>query len=106
MLRYPAFLLYFLLILASCSDLKKIAQVPAKNISAIKLLGQYEIPYNLQYNKTTVGGLSGIDYDVKNDQYYFICDDRSDVNPARFYTARIFITPEGIDSIRFINVAS
>jgi hypothetical protein len=106
MLRYPAFILYCFLILSSCSDLKKITQAPSTtNISSIKFLGQYEIPYNLQYNKTTVGGLSGIDYDVKNDQYYFICDDRSEINPARFYTAKIFITAKGIDSMRFINIA-
>ena len=106
MLRYRICLLYCFVILASCNDLKKISQPPANNISAIKLLGKYEIPYNLQYNKTTVGGLSGIDYDIKNDQYYLISDDRSDINPARFYTAKIFITPKGIDSIRFVNVAS
>jgi hypothetical protein len=106
MLRHPFFLLPCFFILASCSDLKKISQPPAKNISSIKLLGKYEIPYNLQFNKTTVGGLSGIDYDVKNDQYYFICDDRSDINPARFYTAKIFITSKGIDSVRFVHVAS
>src|ERR1700755_2432431 len=98
MLRYPTFLLYCFFMLASCSDLKKITPAQAQHISAIKLLGEYEMPYNLQYKKTTVGGLSGIDYDVKNDQYYFICDDRSDLNPARFYTAKIFITPKGIDS--------
>ncbi len=107
MLRSTSFLLFCFLMGSSCSDLKKIVQAqPARNISAIKFLGQYEIPYNIQYKQTTVGGLSGIDYDVKNDQYYFICDDRSEINPARFYTAKIFVTPKGIDSLQFVNVAS
>jgi hypothetical protein len=35
-----------------------------------------------------------------------ICDDRSDINPARFYTAQIFITPQGIDSVHFVGVAN
>ncbi len=56
------------------------------------------------YNNTVVGGLSGIDYDKKNDVYYFVCDDRSEKNPARFYTARIFFTPMGIDSVAFTDV--
>ena len=58
------------------------------------------------YNNTTVGGLSGIDYDKKNDLYYMVCDDRSDKNPARFYAARIFFTQKGIDSVVFKNVKS
>lgn len=32
------------------------------------------------------GGLSGIEYDGKLDQYVAISDDRSKINPARFYT--------------------
>jgi len=56
------------------------------------------------YNNTSVGGLSGIDYDAQHDLYYMICDDRGDKNPARFYTARIFLTGKGIDSVVFTGV--
>ncbi|MGG9963859.1 esterase-like activity of phytase family protein [Ferruginibacter sp. SUN106] len=105
MFRSSVFLLCSSLLVLSCSNLKKIAVAPqAENISAVKLLGEYDIPYNLNYKNTTVGGLSGIDYDAKNNVYYMICDDRSDINPARFYKARIFITPNGIDSIQFVGV--
>lgn len=90
-------------LLFSCSSTQKIRQVTS-NIKSIKLLNVYEVPFNLKYNNTTVGGLSGIDYDVKRDQYYLISDDRSEKNPARFYTAKIFITPKGIDSIAFTDV--
>ncbi len=62
------------------------------------------MPYNLLYNKTTVGGLSGIDYDSKHDRYYLISDDRSAINPARYYTAKIYLAEKGIDSLRFISV--
>lgn len=100
---YKKLTLPCLLFLCSCAGTKKITQ-PASSISAIKLIGQYEIPYNMAYNKTTVGGLSGIDYDRSGDQYYFICDDRSDKNPARFYTAKIYLKPGGIHSIAFTGV--
>ena len=83
---------------------KTTASSSYKNISALKFLGEYDIPYNLKYKTTTVGGLSGIDYDVKHNLYYLICDDKSEKNPARFYTAKIFVTKKGIDSIRFTDV--
>jgi hypothetical protein len=86
---------------------QKINRLPlAEDIKALKFLGEYVIPFNMQYKNTTVGGLSGIDYDAKNNLYYLICDDRSDKNPARFYTAKIFITKKGIDSMRFTGVTN
>ena len=69
-------------------------------------MGGYEVPYNQQYRGTTLGGLSGIDYDPKTKQYYLICDDRSQINPARFYTAKINFTQQGISNIEFVNVTT
>lgn len=89
--------------LFSCTASKKTAQV-STTISSLKLLDTYEIPFNLKYKNTVVGGLSGIDYDAKNDCYYLISDDRSDKNPARFYKASIFISSKGIDSLVFTDV--
>ncbi len=51
-----------------------------------------------------VGGLSGIDYDAKNNTYYLISDDRSAKNDARFYSVKIHFTDRGIDSIELIDV--
>ncbi|CAN5734897.1 esterase-like activity of phytase family protein [soil metagenome] len=91
----------------SCSPAKRSTSSPTKtSISSFKLLGEYDIPYAFSYNSTTVGGLSGIDYDATNETYYLISDDRSAINPARFYAARIFITSQGIDSVRFTAVKS
>lgn len=73
-------------------------------ISGLKLLGEYDVPYNLKYNNTTVGGLSGIDYDAAKKVYYLISDDRSAINPSRFYTAKVQISSKGIDSVYFTNV--
>jgi hypothetical protein len=101
----PALLLFFFISLfSSCSNSKKlIRQAALQNITAIKFLGGYHIPHNLNFKNSTVGGLSGIDYDAKHHLYYIICDDRSEREPARFYTAKIFISAKGIDSMRFID---
>jgi len=92
-------------VIFSCSSSRNFRPVqPAADIKSLHLLGVYEIPYALSFNNTTVGGLSGIDYDQKKNLYYFICDDRSSINPARYYTAGIFISQKGIDSLKFISV--
>ncbi|HEV8514448.1 MAG TPA: esterase-like activity of phytase family protein [Cyclobacteriaceae bacterium] len=96
--RFSKSIVFFLLLISSsghCQTSKGI------NIRSLKFIGEYDIPFNLIFKETTVGGLSGIDYDKKNDLYYFICDDRSAINPARFYSARIKITEKGIDTIAF-----
>src|SRR6185369_4371135 len=87
---------FFLLIYSSGN-----CQTKNIKIQSLKFIGEYAIPFNLKFKETTVGGLSGIDYDKKNDLYYFICDDRSAINPARFYSAKIKITEKGIDTVVF-----
>ena len=82
-------------------------KVSDKNtIGALKLLGEYVVPHNEPYKGTVIGGLSGIDYDREKNVYYMISDDRSAINPARFYTAKIFIGNKSIDSVVFINVTT
>lgn len=92
-----------LLVLNACNSIKHIEQ-SVVDIKSISLLGTYEIPHNLKFDSTTVGGLSGIDYDAKKNIYYFICDDRSDKNPARFYTARIDCNQQGINNVELLKV--
>ena len=62
----------------------------------LRLIGESRFAHRLQFQGTTVGGLSGIDYDAAHDLYYLISDDGSSINPARFYTARIAL---GMDSL-------
>ncbi|MGZ3879829.1 MAG: esterase-like activity of phytase family protein [Flavisolibacter sp.] len=100
---------YFLRFLAFCFFL--ISCTSQKNLSLtgkshLKLLGEYDVPYNQSFNNTTIGGLSGIDYDNKHKLYYLISDDRSDINPSRFYTAKISISTKGIDSVVFVSVVN
>lgn len=73
-------------------------------ISALKFLDEYTLPFNTRFNNTWVGGLSGIDYDQENDQYYIISDDRSATSASRFYKAAIVINNFKIDTIRFLSV--
>lgn len=77
---------------------------PVAQVSGLKLLDVYELPHKMNFRGTTVGGLSGIDYDAKRDVYYMISDDRSAINPARFYTGRIRIGAGKIDSVWFTAV--
>jgi hypothetical protein len=85
----------------SCS-VRKGGSISSSN--QLKFIGEYKIAYNQQFKNTTIGGLSGIDYDSKNGFYYLISDDRSDINPARFYTAKIFLNEKAIDSVQFVDV--
>ena len=83
-----------------------IVNAQSVSINQLKFLSEYEITHNLSFKGTTVGGLSGIDYDKNKQVYYMISDDRSAVNPARYYTAKIFFTPKKIDSVVFVDVTT
>lgn len=93
-----------LLQLASCSLQQKASLVPTEGIQTLRLIDVKEIPFNLPFKNTTVGGLSGIDYDAKTGLFYLICDDRSALQPARFYTMRTQHSNTSIDSVWFEDV--
>lgn len=94
-----------LVLLASCATRKSVAPVDT-GIGQLKLLGHYDVAHNKPFMGTTIGGLSGIDYDAKNDRYFLICDDRSAINPARFYSVKIALGKNGIDSVQWLSVQS
>ncbi|MFA5982975.1 MAG: esterase-like activity of phytase family protein [Methylococcaceae bacterium] len=52
---------------------------------SLNYIGQNILNTGTLFNNTQVGGLSGIDYDSTSNQYIVISDDRSTINPARFY---------------------
>jgi hypothetical protein len=97
-----SFILLTLLIFYSCSGPQKISKTFVAN--SLEFLDQFEIPFGEQYDKSIIGGLSGIDYDAAKKVYYLISDDRSVINPARFYTANIHISNNKIARIQFTNV--
>lgn len=79
--------LLFSLLLAACGTSRQSASTPA--VSQLRLLHKYTLPHDMPYQGTTVGGLSGIDYDTARKVYYLICDDRSEKQSARYYTAQV-----------------
>jgi hypothetical protein len=99
-----AFLVLVSFYFISCSSLHP--KVNTTKTPQLKFLNAIEIPFNQEFKNTQVGGLSGIDYDSKNDLYYLISDDRSEYNVARFYTAKIHINENKINDIEFKNVVS
>ncbi|MEO9061458.1 MAG: esterase-like activity of phytase family protein [Nitrosospira sp.] len=48
-------------------------------------LGQQIVPAGTVFNGTTIGGLSSLDYNTGTGRYFAASDDRSTINPARFY---------------------
>ncbi|MFG2126053.1 esterase-like activity of phytase family protein [Streptomyces sp. NPDC048710] len=67
----------------------------------VRLLGEKIVPHKLSFQDTTVGGLSGIDRNPCTGEYVLISDDRSYLQPARFYTARIKVDGAGVHSVDF-----
>lgn len=91
--------LWFVAFLLSCASQKATTN---NRISRLSFLGEFDLPNRRQFNDTTVGGLSGIDYVPAEDVYYLICDDRSDIAPARFYTAKMVLGSKGIDTVYLV----
>lgn len=89
------------ILFASCATQKTIQ---FNNSTQLEFLSEYDVAYNKEFHSTTIGGLSGIDYDSKHRVYYLISDDRSAINPARFYKAKIHINADKIDSVEFVDV--
>lgn len=87
-----------LLLVAGVSAQKRVT------VSSLRLIGEKEIANGLSFKGTSVGGLSSIDYDSRRNVYYMICDDRSAINPARFYTAKILFSAKGIDTVTMLRV--
>lgn len=55
----------------------------------LRLIGEATLAHRLPFRGTPVGGLSGLDFDPVSGLWYALCDDRSDLAPARFYTLRL-----------------
>lgn len=83
----------------SCTPSRPLQKDPANG--SLTFLSEYVVPFNMQFENTTIGGLSGIDYDAKKKLYYLISDDRSEKNPARFYSAKVVINNNKIDTVLF-----
>jgi len=79
-----------------------LAAAPAEaGQTSLRFLGEQIVPNALTYEGTTVGGLSSVDYDQRTGQFVFVSDDRSALQPARFYTAKFSVTSNGLGPVSF-----
>lgn len=72
---------------------------------ALDFIGQQTFPVAPTFEGTTVGGLSGIDY-AGGGKYIAISDDRSQINPARFYTLDLDLTSTSFSGVNFTAVTN
>lgn len=91
-------------VLMGCTGPRRATTNPESH--QLKFLNEYVIPFGLKFENTTIGGLSGIDYDSSSQLYASICDDRSDINPARYYTYQVQLKNDMIDTVIFRKVHS
>ncbi|UAK34223.1 esterase-like activity of phytase family protein [Nocardia asteroides] len=91
-------------LIASCALALASAPSAAADLAgghSVRLLGEQVIASGLEFEGTTVGGLSGIDYSAHTGAFVLISDDRSNKDPARYYTARIEVGDRGVGPVTF-----
>ena len=91
--------------LQACAPIAPRAPHPA-GAPSLRLLGEARLPYRMAFEGTTVGGLSGLDYDPASGTWVAISDDRSEHQPARFYTLDLQISTSGIDRLALKRVVT
>jgi len=79
-----------------------------RDATDLEFLGELTFPTGLQFEDTEVGGLSGIAWDAARGVFYTIADDRSQIDPARFYTLTIDIADGNLEAgdIAFTDVTT
>lgn len=87
------------LLLAACATPPAGFEPDPQARYTLRLIGHRSLETLQQFGGTTVGGLSGIDYDPATELYYLISDDRSEYAPTRFYTARLAIDASGLHDV-------
>jgi hypothetical protein len=103
---YGLLSLFFIITLTSCENLPQVSAEDRLFLDInLEFLGEYELPKQI-FQKTKLGGLSGLTYDRQKDLFYAISDDRQN---SRFYTLKVNLkstqnnTPQ-IDVITIENV--
>ncbi|MEU1862839.1 esterase-like activity of phytase family protein [Streptomyces gardneri] len=79
---------------------------PERAAVQARLLGEKIVPHKLDFQGTTVGGFSGVDRNRCTGEYVFLSDDRSQLQPARFYTARLDVDAAGVHAVDFTGTHS
>jgi hypothetical protein len=74
------------------------------SVAGLRLIGEQRIALRQSFQGTTVGGLSGIDYDAANKSWVMESDDRSEINPARFYRAALNYDSKAFNGVTLSSV--
>lgn len=90
------------------TDILATSPTPQTTVVNVDFLGQATFPTGSVIEGTQLGGLSGITYDPSKGVYYSISDDRSQLNPARFYTLDIDLSQGNLSnqSVKFTDVTT
>lgn len=80
--------------LAGCASRNEAPPPPGP--PRLKLLGEAVLAQGLRFEDTTVGGLSALDYDPVSGLWAALSDDRSELQPARFYLLRVELNAVGL----------
>ena len=91
---------------AACAAVATVtlAATPAgAQTTALRYLGEQILPSAATFGGTTIGGLSGIDYDAANNRYVSISDDGAN---ARYYTLNLDVTAAGFNSVGVTGVTT
>jgi hypothetical protein len=83
------------------ASLFAVAPAQAATPIGLRFIGQQIIPTGTQVLGTSLGGLSGIDYNAATRSYLAISDDRSQINPARFYSLTLDLTSQRFNAVNF-----
>lgn len=74
--------------------------------SSLRYVDQHLLPSKMAFRGTTVGGLSGITFDVQRNLYFAVSDDRGEYGPPRVYTLRIRYDENGFKEVTVVNVVT
>jgi hypothetical protein len=65
-------------------------------VSRLRLLAETILPHEMDFRGTTVGGLSALDHDPATGVWVALSDDRSELQPARFYSLRVDLSERAL----------
>ncbi|MBK8072796.1 MAG: esterase-like activity of phytase family protein [Ramlibacter sp.] len=86
---------------AACAPVRQPAR-PGR----LRLIGETTLAHRMQFRGTTVGGLSGLDFDPASGLWRALSDDRSDPAPARFYTLRLPLDGQRLGAPELLDVVT
>lgn len=94
------------MLLAGCASNTPQSSGDAATGISLRFIGEATLPHRPLVGGTTFGGISGIDYDEARNVFYLLADDRSDINAARFYTAKIALTAKELRAPELTSVVT